>query len=340
MTRLTRLPLAWHCASSSRANKPARGAAMLLALLVVALVATLAATLTWQQWRAVQVESAHRARLQAAWILTGAGDWARLILREDARSDSASAPRTPPHDHLGEPWATPLEEARLSTFLAAQSDWAPAQGPEAFISGQVTDAQARYNLRNLLSDDRQVVKEEEAVLRRLCEAAQVGPEVAAQIVQGLARSWAAPTPGGVEGPAQPLRVQQLEHLAWLGLEAATVERLRPWVVVLPQRAVLNVNTASAATLAAVMGVDMAVAERLARERQSRPFAALDALRGLLPPEVAVDGNRLGVQSGFFEVRGRLRLEDRVMQEQLLVQRRGLEVTVLRRERRHLVLPGA
>lgn len=327
-------------ARRARPQGLARGAAMLLALLMVALVATLAAALTWQQQRAVQVESAHRARVQAAWILIGAGDWARLILREDARSDSASAPRTPPHDHLAEPWATPLEEARLSTFLAAQQAGAATDGPEAFLSGQILDAQARYNLRNLLSDDRQVVKEEEAVLRRICEAAQVGPEVAVRIVQGLSRAWAAITPGADGGTAQPLRVQQLEHLGWLGLDAATVQRLQPWVVVLPQRAVLNVNTASAATLAAVLGIDTPMAEALVRERQVRPYASLDALRTVLPPEVAVDGNRLGVQSGFFEVRGQLRLEDRVMHEQLLVQRRGLEVTVLRRERRHLVLPGA
>ena len=65
----------------------------------------------WQQWRAVQVEAAERARTQSAWILSGALDWARLILREDARNGGT--------DHLGEPWAVPLAEARLSTFLAA-----------------------------------------------------------------------------------------------------------------------------------------------------------------------------------------------------------------------------
>ena len=32
--------------------------------------------MVWQQWRAVQVEAAERARTQAAWILTGALDWA------------------------------------------------------------------------------------------------------------------------------------------------------------------------------------------------------------------------------------------------------------------------
>ena len=85
-------------------------------MIIVALVATLAASMVWQQWRAIQVEAAERARTQSAWILAGALDWARLILREDAqdgRHDGTSV------DHLGEPWAVPLAEARLSTFLAA-----------------------------------------------------------------------------------------------------------------------------------------------------------------------------------------------------------------------------
>ncbi len=91
-----------------------RGAALLLAMMILTLVATLASGMVWQQSRSIQVEAAERARVQSAWILNGALDWARLILREDARSGGA--------DHLGEPWATPLAEARLSTFLAADRD--------------------------------------------------------------------------------------------------------------------------------------------------------------------------------------------------------------------------
>jgi general secretion pathway protein K len=86
------------------------GAALLTAMLTVALVASMAAAALWQQWRGVEVEVAERTRSQSLWVLTGALDWARLILREDARAGGA--------DHLGEPWAVPLEEARLSTFLA------------------------------------------------------------------------------------------------------------------------------------------------------------------------------------------------------------------------------
>ena len=62
-----------------------QGAALLLAMVIVALVATVTAGMVWQQTRAVQVEEAERARAQAGWILSGALDWARLILREDLR---------------------------------------------------------------------------------------------------------------------------------------------------------------------------------------------------------------------------------------------------------------
>ena len=93
----------------TRQRQRQRGAALLLAMLTVTLVATLSAAALWQQWRSVEVESAERARVQSGWILNGALDWARLILREDARTGGA--------DHLAEPWAVGLQEARLSTFF-------------------------------------------------------------------------------------------------------------------------------------------------------------------------------------------------------------------------------
>ncbi|MDM7456560.1 MAG: type II secretion system protein GspK, partial [Tepidimonas sp.] len=91
-----------------------RGAALLVALMLMALVATLAAGAWSLQWRAWHVERTERDRAQAAWLLTGALDWARLILREDGR-----ASRT---DHLAEPWAVPLQPTRLSTFLRATAN--------------------------------------------------------------------------------------------------------------------------------------------------------------------------------------------------------------------------
>ena len=144
MTKLAHQP---HRSSSLRQ----RGAALLAAMLTVALVATFAASAMWQQWRAIEVESAERSRIQSAWILVGALDWSRLILREDslARNDST--------DNLTEPWSIPLEEARLSTFLSAQNNVsqvedASAQTDNAFLSGRVTDMQSRMNLTNLVKN--------------------------------------------------------------------------------------------------------------------------------------------------------------------------------------------
>ena len=125
-----------------RSARRSRGAALLIAMSLLVLVTTLAAGMVWQQHRAIQVEAAERSRTQSAWILNGALDWARLILREDARSGGPTA--------LSEPWATPLAEARLSTFLAVDKDNNAEGGPDAFLSGAITDLQSRYNLRNLL----------------------------------------------------------------------------------------------------------------------------------------------------------------------------------------------
>src|SRR5437868_12740116 len=140
-------------------------------MIIVALVATLAGSMVWQQWRAIQVEAAERARTQSAWVLSGALDWARLILREDAKTGGT--------DHLGEPWAVPLAEARLSTFLAADKD-NTEDAPDAFLSGAITDAQSHYNLTNLLNGNR-VDPLEIAVLQRLCETVGVSADVATRI---------------------------------------------------------------------------------------------------------------------------------------------------------------
>src|SRR5690606_37256567 len=129
-----------------RHDSAQRGAALLLAMLVVTLVATLAAAALWQQWRSATVEAAERQRVQASWILVGTLDWARLILREDARSNRNSGSA----DHLGEPWATPLEEAQLSTFLAADKGNNAEDLMPAYLSGEIVDAQAKLNLLNLI----------------------------------------------------------------------------------------------------------------------------------------------------------------------------------------------
>ena len=300
-----------------------RGAALLMAMIIVTLVATLASAMVWQQWRAVQVEAAERGRTQSTWILSGALDWARLILREDAKNGGA--------DHLGEPWAVPLAEARLSTFLAADKSNTD-DAPEAFLSGSITDAQARYNLHNLV-DQGKVVPRELATLRHLFDSAGIAADVADRIATGLRDAQAPPEAAGNRGV--PLMPQSVGQLAWLGIDDDSLRRMAPYVVLLPRSTPVNLNTATREVIAAVIeGLDLGGAERLVQVRQRTPFKSLADAKALLPTSIAqtVTEQRASFSSSFFEIRGRLRLSDRVLEESSLVERRGLDVIPLSRQR--------
>ncbi|MCE9660299.1 MAG: type II secretion system minor pseudopilin GspK [Burkholderiales bacterium] len=313
-----------------------RGAALLTAMIIVALVATLASTMVWQQWRAIQVEAAERARTQSAWVLSGALDWARLILREDAKTGGT--------DHLGEPWAVPLAEARLSTFLAADKD-NTEDAPDAFLSGSITDAQGRYNLTNVVSNGK-VDPIELASLQRLCETVGLSVDVAARISAGLRDASPPPPPdpsaSGASAPAAaaesrpanpPLMPRSAGQLTWLGIEAGAVQTLAPYVVILPERTFVNVNTAPREVLvAAIDGLDLATAERIVQSRQRVPIKSRADLQAVAPSLPAASLDRIAMGSNFFEVRGRLRLGDVVLEQRSLVQRRGIDVVVLQRER--------
>ena len=303
------------------------GAALLLAMLTVTLVATFAASAMWQQWRAVEVETAERGHVQSAWILVGALDWSRLILREDGRSGGA--------DHLAEPWAVPLQEARLSTFLAAdknvsQVDDASTDTTEAFLSGQISDLQGRLNLRNLTgtaTDQAGAL----AQFARLFERLGLPRQELALLASGLQRAQAAPAEdSSADAPLMPPTVSQL---GWLGLTPATIAALSPHVTLLPVRTPVNINTANVDVLmAAIEGLDMASAQQIVQTRETRHFRSLEDARPLLGASYDRAAGSLAVASSYFEVRGRLRLGDAMVDERSLVRKIGMEVTTLWRER--------
>ena len=325
---------------AARTRSHQHGAALLLAMLILTLVATLAAGMVWQQWRAIQVEAAERARAQSAWILSGALDWARLILREDARENARVSGGGV--DHLGEPWAVPLAEARLSSFLAADRDnnsAAEADGVEAFLSGSITDAQSRWNLRRLIDAKGEPVPAARLVLQRLCDQAGVPSDSAERIEHALRRAWAPSVAPATAGAGAAIAPQRLADLAWLGIEPDTLRRLEPWVIVLPgSEARVNVNTAPAEVIAAaVEGMSLGSAQRLVQERQHTPLRdlAVAPARAYFPagPSDLLDG--VGVSSSHFIVQGRLRLGERVLEERSLIVRRQLDIVVLSRERVNL-----
>lgn len=327
------------------------GAALLAAMLTVTLVATFAAAALWQQWRSVEVETAERARVQSGWILTGALDWSRLILREDGRSPGA--------DHLAEPWAVPLNEARLSSFLAVDKNATDTER-EAFLSGRISDLQARLNVSNLVEGNslsasaissfsrlfellglpaEQVLVLSSGMLQALRDPAAppisgAGPGIAPP---ASGASSAAPVQGGSAtevNPLTPLMPQRVDQLVWLGIPRETLAALAPYITLLPQRTTVNLNTASAEVIyASTTGLGLADAQRLVAARERKPFNTLaEASQQLGGVEGRFSDSQHAVSSRFFEVTGRLRIDQTVVQERSVLQRDGVIVRTLWRDR--------
>ena len=287
-------------------------------MLTVALVASLAAGALWQQWRSVEVEAAERARVQSLWVLTGALDWARLILREDARSGGA--------DYLSEPWAVPLEEARLSTFLAADKNSAPdddASASQTFLSGLITDLQARLNVTNLV-DNAKVSEPSLKAFAKLFELLGLPRGELTTLAENL-RLALDTDPENDAARWRPCCRSGLTSWSGWACRRASLAVLRPYITLLPVRTPVNLNTASATVLSAcIPSLDMAQAQRLVNTRQANHFRTLAEVTAQLgqtavPP---LNDAQHSVNSRFFEVQGRLRLDQTVVEEHSVVQRDG------------------
>ncbi|MEZ7829829.1 type II secretion system minor pseudopilin GspK [Brachymonas denitrificans] len=308
-----------------------RGAALLLAMLTVTLVAAFAAAAVWQQWRSTEIETAERARLQSGWILAGALDWSRLILQEDARQGGP--------DHLSEPWAVPLMEARLSTFLAAERNItvdASNLPDDAFLSGQIEDAQGRFNLRNLLRNG-QPSEVDRQTLQRLFVNLRLPATQAEALVTQWLRVARAEQQGPGSDPGAPLLPARLQQLAWLGVAPELIRQLAPHITILPERTSINANTASVEVLsAAAPNVAPGDVARAVAQRASKPFLDTAALQAVIP---AGEGQaELGVNSKYFVIRGSLRLGNIRIDEQALVERQGLRSVMLWREKGSVFSP--
>jgi general secretion pathway protein K len=312
-----------------------QGAALLTAMLTVTLVAAIASAALWQQWRQVEIESAERGRSQTAWMMTGALDWTRLILREDAQSAQGAGV-----DHLGEPWALPVQESKLSTFLSQDQQWREGD-TDVFLSGQISDAQSRLNVMNLLDNGQISVPALQRFGRLFARLNLPLQELQTLSRQLQAAAAAAKSPAGSTAPA-PLMPQQTAQLVWLGLSPGTLAALDNFITLLPEPTPVNLNTAPAEVLmASLPGIDLAQARQWVSLRERGHWPSLEAARKAL----GAAGQNLqtgqhDVQSRYFEVTGRMRIDDVVQVEQLLVKREGNQVHMVWRKRSPVLVTRA
>ena len=302
--------------NTARASRAAQsGVAVITALLLTTLAITIVASLFWQQQVQVRSIENQRTQLQKQWILRGALDWARLILREDGKYSAT--------DDLSEPWAVPLSETRLDQYVdAASRDVAPS----AMLSGAIQDAQARFNLTRLAASG-QVLRSEVAAFERLLSALQQNPSLARAAAERIAASQRQPETGiDTTRPIGFLQVDDL--LAVPGFTPTVIAAIRDEVIFLPRATPLNVNTASAPALVARLpALSLSDASVLIARRRATPFRDLNDFNARVSG-VESDPEQLSVATHFFLVSGRVSMREAMLQVQALIERQGTMTRLL------------
>jgi general secretion pathway protein K len=259
---------------------------------------------------------------------------------------------------FGGVWGVPIAKTRLSDFLGQIGDVRAQQGASTYLSGSIEDAQAKFNLRNLVSTPTpglltinvQEIASFQRLLTLLGLDASLAKTVALQIRAGLAQSAtrfqtqsttaAAASPastiaaiaqgGGTGGgnftddpgladadssaPVAPLQMINVESLLDVpGFSPEAVEKLRPFVTVLPTTTSVNMNTATAEVIAAtVPGMSLSQAQAFVARRETVFFHDVGnvqlALTGAGAPTANIDPNQMDVTTKYFLIHGRVQHE--------------------------------
>ncbi|MFZ6644276.1 type II secretion system minor pseudopilin GspK [Undibacterium sp. TJN25] len=323
-----------------------RGVAVVTALLLTTLAITIVASLFWQQQVQVRSIENQRLQLQKKWVMRGALDWVRLILREDAAHSTV--------DWLGEPWAVNLEETRLDQYV--ENGRSDSEDSDATLSGHVVDAQSRFNLTNLAVNGEASARET-AVFAKLLDNLKIETSLAQAAASSIALSQAkaaaagASSGSGTVGPVstssvpdlsntsstaglpevQFLRFAQLDDLLSVaGFTPMMVQKLRDFVTVLPRATPINVNTAPAEVLSArVEGLSMSDAAAIVASRDRAHFLSLSDLRQRFPDKLtSVTDSDMATSTSYFIVNGKVRLSRSWLDTNALIERAGLTTTIL------------
>lgn len=124
-----------------------------------------------------------------------------------------------------------------------------------------------------------------------------------------------------EGIGTPIRFLEVEDLlAVKGFTPEMVEKLRPFVTVLPEATPVNVNTAPPEVLAAVIpNFSLSEANALVQRRRSSPWRDLQYFMTELGGKTAVPGS-ISVHSDYFIVSSRIRLDRGALNADALIKR--------------------
>ncbi len=193
-------------------------------------------------------------------------------------------------DHLAEGWAQRDYDVTLD---------------RGRVNGRIEDLQGRFNINWLSRPDDDFARQGFAVL-----VASLG--VAPQVTDRLAAHLGPSGPvdqSAYEGRDPAVRIiggplVVYEQLALVpGLDAETLQRMRPYIAVLPSDSPWNVNTAPPLVLQAMLpGIGLSQAQVIDQRRRNDPFGSVEAfLLSLGADAEGLDETRFAVGSTWFRV---------------------------------------
>lgn len=299
-----------------------RGVALITALLVVALATLAAVAMATRQQLDIRRTGSFLHSEQAYAYVVGAENWARVVLIRD-RKDSEI-------DTLAEDWST-------------QPPASIVEGGS--IIGRILDMQGRFNVNSLVSGG-QVNPDAVDAYKRLLILLDLDEALADALVDWIDEDIDVRFPDGAEDETYlllptPYRTANrlLADISELRLvagydEPEVIEKLRPFIVALPEATPININTASAEVLSTV-AKDLALSdgEKLVEARGEEGFETVDSfLKHDVLGGLEVKQSLLSVQSHWFLMiseanigQGRARLAS-------LIQRTPDASRVVRRQR--------
>jgi general secretion pathway protein K len=298
-----------------------QGVAIVTALLLASLAITLVMNLFQQQNVQIRSIENQRLQLQKQWVLRGAIDWARLILREDAKLNRA--------DYLGEPWSVPLKDTKLDQYV--EKGRTSDDQNNATLSGHIVDATSRLNLTNLAPDG-VVDPATLAAFQKLLSAQGIDQGLATAVAQLVASTRTRKAQLNPDGsiksetvPAKLLSLTQVDDLlAVPGFTPADIKKLEELVVFLPVATPININTASAQVISArIPGLSLSDAQQIVTTRDQAYFRNLTDLRSRwtnskapLPPP-----NLVNTQSNYFIIHGKVKIDRSSLDADTLIERK-------------------
>ena len=274
--------------------------------------------------------------------------WLRQVDNSSALVQAAQATRA------AQIWVASILEADKNDFDGRSDDWAQPVIPMPIAWGEmygvIEDMQSRFNLNNLLDKEGKLNETAYQQLGQLLELLELDPAIADALVDWIdADSFTTGRQGAEDiyylGQPRPYMaanrpfMDEAELRLVRGVDFNTWKRLQPYISTLPEQTTVNINTASAELIAAMLYEQEAPAnlrveaERWVEDAMVNPYPKLEVFAEQLSKSLNLKlPEGLSVSSSYFRAHTQMTFGSVEHRMSTLYQRKGGRANILQQTR--------